>query len=67
MFRPQFQEGLRDLQVGEDILVLTWLDRADRQTLSVPHRDDPSAPQRGVFSWATSHKAIRKVSSICDQ
>ena len=50
VFSPQYQEGLRDLQVGEDILVLTWLDRADRQILSVHPRDDPSAPLRGVFS-----------------
>ena len=49
-FRPEFQEALIDLAPGEEILVLTWLDRADRQTLSVHPRDDMSAPLRGVFS-----------------
>jgi tRNA (Thr-GGU) A37 N-methylase len=31
-------------------MVLTWLDRAVRETLSVHPRDDLSAPLRGVFS-----------------
>jgi tRNA-Thr(GGU) m(6)t(6)A37 methyltransferase TsaA len=50
MFNPEFQEGLRDLRTGEEIIVLTWLDRGDRQTLSVHPRDDQNAPLRGVFS-----------------
>jgi tRNA-Thr(GGU) m(6)t(6)A37 methyltransferase TsaA len=50
IFQPEFQEGLKDLQLGEDILVLTWLDRGDRETLSVHPRDDERAPLRGVFS-----------------
>jgi tRNA-Thr(GGU) m(6)t(6)A37 methyltransferase TsaA len=50
VFKPEFQEGLRDLRVGEEVLVLTWLDRSDRQTLSVHPRDDQQAPLRGVFS-----------------
>jgi len=50
VFKPEFQEGLRNLQAGEEILVLTWLDRGDRETLSVHPRDDENAPLRGVFS-----------------
>lgn len=50
VFQPQFEDALRDLQVGEEILVLTWLHRADRDTLRVHPRDDPNAPMRGVFS-----------------
>ena len=50
VIEPGFREGLRDLQAGEDILVLTWLDRADRTTLRVHPRDDRNAPLRGVFS-----------------
>lgn len=50
VFKSQFQAGLRDLRVGEEILVLTWLDRGDRETLRVHPRDDPGAPLRGVFS-----------------
>lgn len=50
VFEPDFQDGLRDLNVGGEILVLTWLDRADRDVLLVHPRDDQSAPLRGVFS-----------------
>jgi tRNA-Thr(GGU) m(6)t(6)A37 methyltransferase TsaA len=50
VFKPELLEGLKDLQVGEEVLVLTWLDRTDRQTLQVHPRDDASAPLRGVFS-----------------
>ncbi len=32
------------------MLVLTWLDRADRDVLAVHPRDDPHNPMTGVFS-----------------
>ncbi len=50
LFEPAFQEGLTDIQVGDDVLVLTRLDRADRTTFTVHPRDDQPAPLRGVFS-----------------
>ena len=50
VFKPEFQEGLRDLRTGEEILVLTWLDRAHRDLLTVHPRDDQNAPLLGVFS-----------------
>jgi tRNA-Thr(GGU) m(6)t(6)A37 methyltransferase TsaA len=50
VFAPEVAEGLADLRVGEEVLVLTWLDRGDRQTLKVHPRDDLSQPLRGVFS-----------------
>lgn len=50
LFEPAFQEGLSNIQVGDEVLVLTWLDRADRTTLTVHPRDDQTAPLRGVFS-----------------
>jgi len=50
VFDPAFREGLRHLQAGEEVILVTWLDRAERATLSVHPRDDLSAPPRGVFS-----------------
>ncbi len=50
MFTPEFAHGLRDPREGEEILVLTWLDRGDRETLRVHPRHDRSTPLRGVFS-----------------
>lgn len=55
-FAPEFEAGLRDLRVGEEVLVLTWLDRADRDALRVHPRDDPAAPLRGVFSTRSADR-----------
>jgi tRNA-Thr(GGU) m(6)t(6)A37 methyltransferase TsaA len=49
-FDAAYQDGLRDLAVGDEILVITWLHQADRQTLRVHPRDDPQRSMRGVFS-----------------
>jgi tRNA-Thr(GGU) m(6)t(6)A37 methyltransferase TsaA len=43
-------DGLAHLRVGDDILLLTWLHQADRDTLQVHPRDVVGAPLRGVFS-----------------
>ena len=43
-------EAARDLAVGDDVLVLTWLHEADRDIQAVHPRDDRSVPGRGVFS-----------------
>jgi tRNA-Thr(GGU) m(6)t(6)A37 methyltransferase TsaA len=49
-----FEAGVRDaldgIRVGDDLLVLTWLDRARRDVLRVHPRGDPSRAQQGVFS-----------------
>ena len=44
------REALRDLHVGEDVIVLTWLDRANRDVLRVHPRGDRTRPELGVFS-----------------
>jgi tRNA-Thr(GGU) m(6)t(6)A37 methyltransferase TsaA len=50
VFAPEVREALGDLRVGAQVLVLTWLDRADRGVLKVHPRDDPTRPEQGVFS-----------------
>jgi tRNA-Thr(GGU) m(6)t(6)A37 methyltransferase TsaA len=50
VFAPEVAEGLRDLQVGTEVLLLTWLDRARRDVLAVHPRGDLSRPETGVFS-----------------
>jgi tRNA-Thr(GGU) m(6)t(6)A37 methyltransferase TsaA len=49
-FDGEFAEALRDVRVGDRILVLTWLDRADRTVLVTHPRDDRTAAPLGVFS-----------------
>jgi tRNA-Thr(GGU) m(6)t(6)A37 methyltransferase TsaA len=43
-------EGLRGIEPGQDLIVLTWLDRARRDVLSVHPRGDASRPRQGVFT-----------------
>lgn len=50
VFAPSYLDGLRDLRSGADVLVLTWLDRADREVLTVHPRGDLTRPETGVFS-----------------
>jgi tRNA-Thr(GGU) m(6)t(6)A37 methyltransferase TsaA len=46
----QYLPAMRDLVVGERVIVLTWLDRGDREVLAVHPRGDPTRPRQGVFS-----------------
>jgi tRNA-Thr(GGU) m(6)t(6)A37 methyltransferase TsaA len=55
-FEAQYREGLRDLRAGNEILVLTWLDRARRDLLVVHPRDNPAGPTRGVFSTRSADR-----------
>jgi len=50
VFEPTVRDGLQDLRVGELVVVLTWLDRAQRDVLKVHPRGDMSIPEHGVFS-----------------
>ena len=50
VFEARVADALRDLRPGTDILVLTWLDRADRSVLLTIPRGDPRNPTTGVFS-----------------
>ncbi|GHF87489.1 tRNA (N6-threonylcarbamoyladenosine(37)-N6)-methyltransferase TrmO [Kitasatospora xanthocidica] len=50
VFDPSVTRGLRDLAVGQEVLLLTWLDRADREVLAVHPRGDRSRPETGVFA-----------------
>ncbi|HEX3130689.1 MAG TPA: TrmO family methyltransferase, partial [Thermoanaerobaculia bacterium] len=56
VFRPAFREALSDLKEGDEVIVLTWLDRADRNTLRVHPRDDVSRPLTGVFSTRSADR-----------
>jgi tRNA-Thr(GGU) m(6)t(6)A37 methyltransferase TsaA len=50
VFDESVRDALRDLRVGDEIIVITWFDRADRDVLTVHPRDDRSRPVTGVFS-----------------
>jgi tRNA-Thr(GGU) m(6)t(6)A37 methyltransferase TsaA len=50
VFDPGVSEGIRDLQAGTEVILLTWLDRARRDVLTVHPRGDSRNPLTGVFS-----------------
>lgn len=56
VFEPAVLEALDGLRVGDEIIVLTWLDRARRDILRVHPRGDASRPQQGVFSTRSPHR-----------
>jgi tRNA-Thr(GGU) m(6)t(6)A37 methyltransferase TsaA len=49
-FDARFADGLEGITAGDEILVLTWLDRAARDVLRVRPRSDPARPVTGVFN-----------------
>jgi tRNA-Thr(GGU) m(6)t(6)A37 methyltransferase TsaA len=47
---PKYREALLLTNVGDEILVLTWLHAAKRDVLQVRPRSDPRNPITGVFA-----------------
>lgn len=56
VFDPDVRDAIEGIGPGDRILVLTWLDRADRDVLRVHPRDDPANPMRGVFSTRSADR-----------
>ena len=56
VFEPRVLDALDGLEPGARVIVLTWLDRADRDTLRVHPRDDASNPLRGVFGTRSADR-----------
>ena len=51
-----FAAGLAGLEAGDDLIVITWLDRADRSVLCNHPRGDASRPLAGVFTTRSPHR-----------
>ena len=56
VLEPAFADAARDLAVDDEVLVVTWLHQADRDTLAVHPRDDPANPLTGVFSTRSADR-----------
>jgi tRNA-Thr(GGU) m(6)t(6)A37 methyltransferase TsaA len=46
---PQFAEALLDMEVGHELIVITWMHQARRDVLMNHPRGDESRPLTGVF------------------
>ena len=53
---PGVAPALEGLQPDDRVIVLTWLDRADRSILKVHPRGEPSNPLQGVFATRAPHR-----------
>ena len=56
VFEEGFVPALEGLAAGDALVLLTWLDRASRDTLRVHPRDDPQRPERGVFGTRSADR-----------
>jgi tRNA-Thr(GGU) m(6)t(6)A37 methyltransferase TsaA len=56
VFEPAVLDGLDGIAPGDEVILLTWLDRADRDVLRVHPRDDVSNPMRGVFNTRSADR-----------
>jgi tRNA-Thr(GGU) m(6)t(6)A37 methyltransferase TsaA len=50
VINPDLRVAIRDLRVGSDVFVLTWLHRSSRDELATRPGDNPNGPELGVFS-----------------
>ena len=50
VFDPKVADGLDGIAVGDQLLLFTWFDRAERDVLRVHPRSDPNNPEQGVFN-----------------
>ena len=53
---PAYARGLTGLRAGDAIVLITWLDRADRGVLETHPRNDPALPLLGVFATRSPHR-----------
>jgi len=56
VFEPAVLEGLEGLRAGDQVILLTWLDRARRDVLRVHPRDDVRNPMQGVFNTRSADR-----------
>jgi tRNA-Thr(GGU) m(6)t(6)A37 methyltransferase TsaA len=52
----EFAAALDGLKAGDEVIVITWLDRAQRDILRNHPRGDPSRPMAGVFTTRSPHR-----------
>lgn len=48
--------ALSGIAAGDALIVITWLDRAQRDVLEVHPRGDPANPLTGVFATRSPHR-----------
>jgi tRNA-Thr(GGU) m(6)t(6)A37 methyltransferase TsaA len=47
---PEFLTAAKNIQAGDTLILLTWLNAADRSVMVTHPRNDPNAALTGIFS-----------------
>jgi tRNA-Thr(GGU) m(6)t(6)A37 methyltransferase TsaA len=50
VFDDSVRDALADIKPGDELILITWFDRADRAVQKVHPRSDTTRPSTGVFS-----------------
>ena len=58
-----FADALRGIEVGDELIVITWFHRALRETLQTHPRSDPRTPLTGVFATHRQTARTRSAST----
>ncbi len=53
---PSVADALQGIDVGDELVIVTWLHEARRDVLQVHPRDDESRPLTGVFATRSSDR-----------
>jgi tRNA-Thr(GGU) m(6)t(6)A37 methyltransferase TsaA len=53
---PDILDALKGVQTGDRVVIITWLDRAEREVLTVHPRGDASRQSAGVFATRSHHR-----------
>jgi tRNA-Thr(GGU) m(6)t(6)A37 methyltransferase TsaA len=53
---PEFLEGIKNIEKGAQLVLLTWLDKGNRSELETRPRNNPDAPLIGVFSTRSPNR-----------
>src|SRR3954470_13632911 len=56
VFEAEVLPALKSLRAGDEVILITWLDRARRDVLTVHPRGDESGPRDGVCSPRWPHR-----------
>lgn len=56
VFERDVLAALEGIRPGDRLIVLTWLDRAQRDVLRVHPRDDTANPKQGVFKTRSADR-----------
>lgn len=53
---PAYRAAVGGLAAGDQVVLVTWLHRADRDTLAVHPRGNINRPGQGVFATRSPHR-----------